>query len=147
MARQRHHDAADFKAKGALAAIKGQPTVNERATTDGVHPHQVLPWKQPALAALPDGFSSRRARAAQDDETLPARLSQQLGHLNIELDWLKKKLDGPREPRRPWVDPHHQQISMRRPCQWLGVNRAGLYDQPVDEHQDNLHLRCWLDEP
>jgi transposase len=90
MARQRHHYTADFKAKGALAAIKAQPTVNERATTYGVYPNQVLPWKKPALEALPDGFSSRRARAAQDDETLPARLYQHLGHLNIELDWLKK---------------------------------------------------------
>jgi len=59
----------------------------------------------------------------------------------------KKKLDGPLEQRRPWVDPHHQPISGRRPCQWLGVNRAGLYYQPVDEPQDHLHLRRWLDEP
>ena len=90
MVRQRHHSTADFKAKVALAAIKGQPTVNELATTYGVHPNQVLPWKKPALEALPDGFSSRRARAAQDDETLPARLYQQSGQLKVELDWLKK---------------------------------------------------------
>jgi transposase-like protein len=108
MVRQRHHSTADFKAKVALAAIKGQPTVNELATTYGMHPNQVLPWKKPALEALPDGFSSRRARAAQDDETVPARLYQQSGQLKVELDWLKKKLDGPREQRRQWVDPHHQ---------------------------------------
>jgi transposase len=47
MARQRHHYTADFKAKGALAAIKGQQTANELATTSGVHPNQVLPWKKP----------------------------------------------------------------------------------------------------
>jgi len=55
-------------------------------------------------------------------------------------------LDGPREQRRQWVDPHHQQISVRRQCQLLGVNRAGLYDQPVDERGEHLHLMRWLDE-
>jgi hypothetical protein len=42
MARQRNHYTAEFKAKVALAAIKGQQTVNEIAATYGVHPHQVL---------------------------------------------------------------------------------------------------------
>jgi len=92
MARQRHHDTADFKANVALAAIKGQQTVNELATIDGVHPHQVLPWKTPALEALPHVFSSRRARTAQDDEALHARLYQQIGQLKVELDWLKTKV-------------------------------------------------------
>ena len=59
----------------------------------------------------------------------------------------KKKLDGPLEQRRQWVDPHHQQISVRRQCQLLGVNRAGLYYQPVDERGENLRLMRLLDEP
>jgi transposase-like protein len=42
MARQRHHYTADFKAKVALAAIKGQQTVNELATIYGVHPQGLL---------------------------------------------------------------------------------------------------------
>jgi putative transposase len=146
MARQRHRYTADFKAKGALAAIKGQQTVHELATTYAVHPNQVLPWKKQALEAWPDVFSSRRARAAQDDDTLQARLYQPIGQLQVALDWLKKKLDGPLEQRRQWVDPHHQQISVRRQCQLLGVNRAGLYDQAVDEQKDHLPRMCLLDE-
>jgi len=55
-------------------------------------------------------------------------------------------LDGPLEQRRQWVEPHHAQISVRRPCQLLGVNRASLYYQPVDESVENLHLLRWLDE-
>ena len=95
MARQRNHYTADFKAKVALAAIKGQQTVNEIAATYGVPPHQVLQWKRQALAVVPDVFSSRRARAAQDDEALQARLSQQIGQLKVELDWLKKNVGLP----------------------------------------------------
>jgi putative transposase len=58
----------------------------------------------------------------------------------------KKKLDCPLEQRRQWVEPHHEQISVRRQCQLLGVNRASLYYQPVDESVENLHLLRLLDE-
>jgi putative transposase len=90
MARQRNHDTAEFKAKVALAAIKGQQTVHAIAATYGVHPHQVLQWTKQALEVLPEVFSSRRMRAAQDDEAWQARLYQQIGQLKVELDWLKK---------------------------------------------------------
>src|SRR5918999_2306970 len=90
MARQRNHYTADFKAKVALAAIKGQQTVHEIASTYGVHPNQVLPWKKQALEVLPDVFSARRGRVAQDDEAWRARLYQPIGPLKVELDWLKK---------------------------------------------------------
>src|SRR4029453_19601170 len=87
MARQRNHDTADFKAKVALAALKGQQTVNEMAATYGVHPNQGVQGKKQALEVLPEVFSSRRARAAQDGEALQARLYQQIGQLTVELDW------------------------------------------------------------
>jgi len=92
MAKQRNHYNAEFKAKVALAAIKGQQTVNEIASSFDVHPILVLQWKKLALSALPDAFSNRRARTAQDEETLKAQLYQQIGQLKVELDWLKKKV-------------------------------------------------------
>jgi transposase-like protein len=79
MTKQRNHYSADFKAKIALAAIKGQHTVNEIAATYGVHPSLVLQWKKQALKALPEVFSTRSARAAQDEEALRAQLYQQIG--------------------------------------------------------------------
>ena len=48
--------------------MQGQQTVHEIAATYGVHPHQVLPGKKQALEVLPDVFSRRRMRAAQDDD-------------------------------------------------------------------------------
>jgi putative transposase len=44
------------------------------------------------LEELPGVFSSRRAREAEDEEALKARLYQQIGQLQVELDWLKKSL-------------------------------------------------------
>jgi hypothetical protein len=52
----------------------------------------------------------------------------------------KKPLDGPLEQGRQGVDLHHQQISVRRPCQLRGVNRTGLYSKPVDEREEIRHL-------
>lgn len=92
MTKQRNHYSADFKAKVALAAIKGQQTINEIASRYSIHPNLVLQWKKQALEALPDTFSNRRARAAHDEEALKARLYQQIGQLKVELDWLKKKV-------------------------------------------------------
>lgn len=92
MSKQRNHYSADFKAKVALAAIKGQQTINEIASHYSVHPNLVLQWKKQALEALPCAFSNPRARAAQDEEALKARLYQQIGQLKVELDWLKKKV-------------------------------------------------------
>jgi transposase-like protein len=91
MSKQRKHYSADFKAKVALEAIKGQYTVNEIASRYSLHPNLVTQWKKLALAQLPELFSDRRARANQDDIQLKDRLYQQIGQLKVELDWLKKK--------------------------------------------------------
>lgn len=91
MTKQRNNYSADFKAKVAIAAIKGDKTINEVASFFGVHPNQVLTWKKQALSIIPDAFASRLARQAQDDEQLKARLYQEIGQLKVELDWLKKK--------------------------------------------------------
>ena len=91
MSQQRKLYSADFKAKVALAAIKGQHTINELAATYGVHPNQVTQWKRHALEAIPDSFAVRRSRDLRADEELKAQLYQQIGQLKVELDWLKKK--------------------------------------------------------
>jgi putative transposase len=44
------------------------------------------------------------------------------------------------------VDREHAEISVRRQCELLGVNRAGLYYEPLGESQENLRLMRLLDE-
>jgi len=82
---------ASLKAKAVLEAIRGQRTLNEIASSYGVHPNQLGQWKKQALEALPDIFSNRRARSQAGEEALRDRLYQQIGQLKVELDWLKKK--------------------------------------------------------
>ena len=87
----RKQHAAEFKAKVAIAAIKGEHTASELASMYGVHPTQIGVWKKQALAELAQVFSSRRSSAVRAQEDLTATLYQQIGQLKVELDWLKKK--------------------------------------------------------
>ena len=80
---------AEMKASAALAAIKGQQTINEIAADYGVHPNQVAQWKKQVLAQATTVFA--RPASTADDEALKARLYQEIGQLKVELDWLKKK--------------------------------------------------------
>ena len=91
MPTQRNHYPADFKARVALEALKGHKTLNQVASEYGVHPNQVSAWKQQLKQELPRIFCARRSKQAEDEEALKARLYQQIGQLQVELDWLKKK--------------------------------------------------------
>jgi putative transposase len=91
MTTQRRQHSAEFKAKVALEALKGQRTINEIAASYQVHPVQVQHWKKHLLDPLPSLFSSKREQADQEQEALTAQLYQQIGQLKVEVDWLKTK--------------------------------------------------------
>ena len=79
-----------------MEAAKGLRTMAELASEYEVHPVQIAKWKRQLLEGVADVFARRRERREQDEEELKARLYQQIGRLQVELDWLKKKagLDG-----------------------------------------------------
>jgi len=72
MKRQRKSFTTEFKVKIALDAIKGQRTVNEISIQYGVHPNQVTQWKRQVIESLPEVFSTKSNRVAEDDEALSA---------------------------------------------------------------------------
>lgn len=89
--RQRKSYSADMKAKLAMEAIKGQRTVQEIASHYGVHPSQVAQWKRHVIESLPKIFQDGRGKDDRADEELKEELYQQIGQLQVELAWLKKK--------------------------------------------------------
>ena len=54
---------AEFKAKVALEAIRGERTINKIASEHGVHPNQVSDRKREAMAGVKETFSVNRSGA------------------------------------------------------------------------------------
>ena len=80
----------ELKTKVALAAIKGNQPVNEIASEFGIHPCLVNRWKKEAIEALPLVFGNSQAKQIKETDIERDRLYQQIGKLQVELDWLKK---------------------------------------------------------
>jgi len=81
----------EFKAKVALEAIKGQKTANEIASEYEVHVSQINTWKKQLLESAPEVFGGKAERSVVEHEAEKDRLYQQIGRLQVEVDWLKKK--------------------------------------------------------
>jgi transposase len=90
MARQRKSHTAAFKAQVALAAVKGDRTVNELASHFGVHPTMIHGWKKQLLSGAELVFASGSKTPVASEEK-SAELYEQIGRLKVELDWVKKK--------------------------------------------------------
>lgn len=83
----------DQKASVAVAAIKEQQTINQISAAYEVHPTQIGLWKKQAIQGLKDVFSDKRRKEHQTHDQLIAELYQTIGKRDMELAWLKKKLE------------------------------------------------------
>ena len=81
---------AEFKAKVALDAIRGDLTISEISSKYGVHSTQINRWKQQGLASLKSGFSKGQEQTSADNQQQMDKLYQQIGQLTCENDFLKK---------------------------------------------------------
>ena len=88
---RRNHSPA-FKAKVALAAIKGDRTLAELAEQFDVHPNQITSWKAQLEGGAADvfgpGSGSGAAHPAVDVKSLHAKI----GELTLENDFLEGAL-------------------------------------------------------
>ena len=91
MAGRRKSHTAAFKAQVALAALKGDRTVNELAGPFGVHPTLIHTWKKHLLQGAAAIFASGSKADTNDTEARQAELYEQIGRLKMELEWVPKK--------------------------------------------------------
>ena len=91
MSNRRTHS-PEFKAKVAMEAFSGRKTLQQIAADHAVHPIQVSQWKKQLLEGASELFSSGKKRKEKDDsQAKESELFQQIGRLQMELEWLKKK--------------------------------------------------------
>ncbi len=83
---------ADFKAKVALEALRGDRTIQEIAARHKVHPNQVSAWKRRAMDGLGAIFSNGADRSRSDRETEVKELHAKIGELTVVNDFLARGL-------------------------------------------------------
>jgi transposase-like protein len=93
MVKRRNKYTAAQKAKIALAALKGDKTMNELTREYGIHASQINNWKKNLKEGIVQIFERKRGRRAKGDDELVEELYKEIGRLKVERDWLKKKAE------------------------------------------------------
>lgn len=87
---KRKRYSAEFKAKVALEAMKGESTIHELAARFEIHPNMVTQWKRQATEHMADLFTSKGERNGAMDEAQVKELHAKIGQLTVERDFLAK---------------------------------------------------------
>lgn len=91
MSKKRRNHSADFKAKVALAAVRGDKTLAELSGQYDVHSNQITQWKQQLLENVSQLFGRGQQKRISVDETVK-ELHAKIGQLAVENDFLAKVL-------------------------------------------------------
>ena len=86
---RRNHSAA-FKAKVALAAIKGDRTIAQLADQFDVHPNQITTWKAQLEGSAADVFGPSIGSAQATPPVDVKALHAKIGELTLENDFLDR---------------------------------------------------------
>ena len=92
MSKRRTHS-PEFKVRVAMETISGRKTIQEIAADHAIHPSQVSQWKRQLLDGASELFiRGKKNKDTGDSQVKEAELFQQIGKLQMELEWLKKNL-------------------------------------------------------
>ena len=89
---KRRRFTADFKARVAVEALRGDKTIQEIAAKHKVHPNQVSTWKRQALDGLGVVFSKGAEGSRSDHEAEVKELHAKIGELTVVNDFLARGL-------------------------------------------------------
>jgi transposase len=91
MSKKRNQHPPEFKAKVALAALQNEATLSELSKRFGVHPTMITRWKQALVEGAVELFDKGH-KSPQDQEAKIDELYRQIGKIQVERDFLAKKL-------------------------------------------------------
>jgi transposase-like protein len=89
---ERRKHSSEFKAKVALEALKNQMTLSELSSKYGLNQHLVQKWKTEFLSNAHSVFEKENKRKSSDESKLIDRLYRKIGQLEMDCEFLKKKL-------------------------------------------------------
>jgi putative transposase len=107
----------------------------------------VSQWKKQLLEGASDLFTRGKKTLTKDEsQAKEAELFQQIGKLQMELEWLKKSLNcSDAREQRKLVDHDYPDLTGSRQCELLGLPRSTLYYRPVPERNSTLRIMARID--
>jgi transposase len=99
MKRKRRNHSTAFKAKVAVAALKGDHTQAELAEDFDVHPNQITDWRKQLLENADQVFG-KSEKLSEESEFEIKELHAKIGQLTMERDFLEQGLERIHSPKR-----------------------------------------------
>ncbi|WP_425496109.1 IS3 family transposase [Paracoccus aestuariivivens] len=127
--RPRRNHSPVFKAKVAIAAIKGEKTMIELSQEFDIHPNQIKQWRDQLLEGATGVFGEAAKPAAEpvvDVKTLHAKI----GELTLENDFLGRARQGGTVAERKKMINAGAKLSISKQARILGISRGAVYYQP-----------------
>lgn len=87
---RRRRFSAEFKAKVALEAIRGEQSIQDLASRYELHPNMITNWKRQAIDNMAVVFSAGAERSDKADDAQIKDLHAKIGQLTVERDFLAK---------------------------------------------------------
>src|SRR3954470_14682952 len=139
---RRNHTPA-FKAKVALAAVKGEKTLAELAQQFDIHPNQITQWKAQLLDRAARLFGPESRGDSQGSAVDLTVLHAKIGELTLENDSLAGQ-SGFAE-RKAMIDRSHD-LSITKQAKVLNVSRGSVYSLPRAPSTADLARMRRMDE-
>ncbi|MBR8317283.1 IS3 family transposase [Burkholderia dolosa] len=141
---RRTHSAA-FKAKVALAAVKGERTLAELAQQFDVHPNQLTEWKRQLQERAADVLGASGMPSSEPPVDLKA-LHAKIGQLTLENDFFQKVRSPKRiAERKTMIDRTHA-LPVSQQTRLVGIAGSSAYYQPQPVSETDLLLMRRIDE-
>ncbi|MFN0098524.1 MAG: IS3 family transposase [Gemmatimonadaceae bacterium] len=142
---RRNHSPA-FKAKVALAALKGEATMAALAKRFDLHAHQITPWREQLLAGAGEVVAAGGKPAAPPVDV--TALHAKSGEITLENDFFRTCARQGRVARglhrQEMIDRTHA-LPIARQAVALGIRRSGIYYTPAPPAEADLVLMRRLD--
>ncbi|MCG7756112.1 MAG: transposase, partial [Nitrosomonas sp.] len=138
MSKKRKLYSSEFKAKVALAAIRGEETVPELAARHGLHPTQINSWKRQLIEQAAEVFSKDQSEGKAETSTKDD-LHRVIGHDGRTRFFGQKAQSLSLAQRKKMIE-SNEKLSQTRQCQLLSLARSTFYYQPQPLDNEKLAL-------